>query len=87
MLRIPENEEGESGRTLQFRGCAKFGLSSASQTLQRPSPEGPTRIQATGSQPGGSRREFILASCHVIGTPSHLKVEKAPDILTGGRTA
>lgn len=69
VLRIPENEEGESGRTLQFRGCAKIGLSSASQTLQRPSPEGPTCIQDTGSQPGGSRREFILASCHVIETP------------------
>lgn len=51
VLRIPENEEGERGRTLKSRGSALFGLSSASQTLQRPSPGGPTLTQATGSQP------------------------------------
>lgn len=35
---------------------------------------------------GGTRREFILASGHT-GSPSHLKVEKAPDTLAEGRIA
>lgn len=66
-----------------------FGLRSTSQIWQRPRAEAPTLIQATGSQPGGSRRGFVSASSPVVGTPtpSHLKVEKAPGILAGGRTA
>lgn len=35
---------------------------------------------------GGMRREFVLASGHT-GSPSHLKVEEAPDILAGERIA
>lgn len=45
MLRIPENERGEGGRTWRSRWHAALGLDSAGKMLQRLSPRGPTFLK------------------------------------------